>query len=58
MNTTDKGHVCAFTGMVDHASRLNAVYTIAPGSTKDMICYAKTQGLKVIGIADGTEEQT
>ena len=43
--------------MVDHASRLIAVYTGAPGGTKETIKYAKAQGLEVISIADETEEQ-
>ena len=38
--------------MVDHASRLIAVYTGAPGGTKETIIYAKTQGLQIVGIAD------
>ena len=38
--------------MVDHASRLIAVYTGAPGGTKETIRYAKAQGLKVFSIAD------
>ena len=33
--------------MVDHASRLIAVYTGAPGGTKHTIEYAKKQGLEV-----------
>ncbi len=41
--------------MVDHASRLIAVYTGAPGGTKETINYAKTQGLEIVNIADGTE---
>jgi uncharacterized phage-like protein YoqJ len=42
--------------MVDHASRLIAVYTGAPGGTKETIRYAKTQGLTVICIADQGKE--
>ena len=38
--------------MVDHASRLIAVYTGAPGGTKETINYAKTQGLQIVGITD------
>lgn len=38
--------------MVDHASRLIAVYTGAPGGTKETIKYAKAQGLEVVCIAD------
>jgi len=38
--------------MVDHASRLIAVYTGAPGGTKETINYAKAQGLQIVGIAD------
>ncbi len=41
--------------MADHASRLIAVYTGAPGGTKETIRYAKTQGLEIVNIADGTE---
>lgn len=41
--------------MVDHASRLIAVYTGAPGGTKETIKYAKAQGLEVISITDETE---
>ncbi len=36
--------------MVDHASRLIAVYTGAPGGTKETISYAREKGLKVICI--------
>ena len=38
--------------MVDHASRLLAVYTGAPGGTLETIRYAETQGLKVVSISD------
>ena len=38
--------------MVDHASLLIAVYTGAPGGTKETIKYAKAQGLKVVCISD------
>ena len=42
---------------VDHASRLIAVYTGAPGGTKETIKYAKAQGLEVVSIADEMEGQ-
>ena len=38
--------------MVDNASRLIAVYTGAPGGTKETIKYATAQGLEVIAIAE------
>ena len=38
--------------MVDHSSRLIAVYTGAPGGTKETIKYATAQGLEVIAIAE------
>ncbi len=42
--------------MVDHASRLIAVYTGAPGGTTETTQYAKTHKLKVICISDERRE--
>lgn len=38
--------------MVDHASRLIAVYTGAPGGTKKTIDYAKKKRIKVVSYSD------
>ena len=38
--------------MVDHASRLIAVYTGAPGGTKQTIDYAKKKRIKVVSYSE------
>lgn len=43
--------------MVDRASRLIAVYTGAPGGTKETILYAEQKGLEVICITEKRESR-